>query len=246
MGKEYRNYAFDLYGTLVDIHTEEDDPALWDRLAWVFRLKGAVYTPEELREAYGRLCREAQREKDAELWMRQIPGPGEPELFHVWEALGKVRGVSFDAQEVRDIACVFRALSMRHLRLFPGAAEMLKKLRKMGKRVFLLSNAQVDFTMPELKCLGLEQLFDGILLSGAAGVRKPSPAFYRKLLRDYRLDPAETLMVGNDDICDCHGAANVGLDSLYIHTAQSPERVKPLPENCREIETISQVAEYEP
>ena len=26
---QYDNYVFDLYGTLVDIHTEEDFPKLW-------------------------------------------------------------------------------------------------------------------------------------------------------------------------------------------------------------------------
>ena len=31
--QQYSNYVFDLYGTLVDIHTEENDPALWQKLA---------------------------------------------------------------------------------------------------------------------------------------------------------------------------------------------------------------------
>ena len=29
---QYDNYVFDLYGTLVDIHTEEDFPNLWEKL----------------------------------------------------------------------------------------------------------------------------------------------------------------------------------------------------------------------
>ena len=31
--KEYKNYVFDLYGTLVDIHTDEENGALWDRFS---------------------------------------------------------------------------------------------------------------------------------------------------------------------------------------------------------------------
>ena len=31
--KAYDNYIFDLYGTLVDIHTEENDPLVWKKLA---------------------------------------------------------------------------------------------------------------------------------------------------------------------------------------------------------------------
>ena len=28
----YDNYIFDLYGTLVDIHTDESDTAIWEKL----------------------------------------------------------------------------------------------------------------------------------------------------------------------------------------------------------------------
>ena len=28
----YDNYVFDLYGTLVDIHTEENDAKVWEKL----------------------------------------------------------------------------------------------------------------------------------------------------------------------------------------------------------------------
>ena len=43
---------FDLYGTLVDIHTDEEKPEVWKKLALFFRYYGADYTPEELKEAY--------------------------------------------------------------------------------------------------------------------------------------------------------------------------------------------------
>lgn len=40
---QYDNYVFDLYGTLVDIHTEEDFPKLWEKLALFFGYYGAIY-----------------------------------------------------------------------------------------------------------------------------------------------------------------------------------------------------------
>ena len=30
---KYENYIFDLYGTLVDIHTDEEKTELWEKLA---------------------------------------------------------------------------------------------------------------------------------------------------------------------------------------------------------------------
>lgn len=52
--------------------------------------------------------------------------------------------------------------------------------------------------------------------------KKPDEQFYRILIRDQRLDPKETLMIGNDPKCDIEGAAAVGFDTCYIHSDISP------------------------
>src|SRR5699024_7455834 len=48
----YQNYLFDLYGTLVDIHTDEDSPAAWEALARFYSYYGARYAPAGLQAAY--------------------------------------------------------------------------------------------------------------------------------------------------------------------------------------------------
>ena len=53
------------------------------------------------------------------------------------------------------------------------------------------------------------------------------------------VDPARTVMIGNDDEADCRGAAAVGLDSCYVATEQSPALTRPLPENCRVLRVIA-------
>ena len=47
--KAYDNYIFDLYGTLADIHTEENDPLVWKKLALFYGYYDANYAPEELK-----------------------------------------------------------------------------------------------------------------------------------------------------------------------------------------------------
>ena len=41
----YQNYIFDLYGTLVDIHTNEKKAYLWKKMSLFFGMKGAAYEP---------------------------------------------------------------------------------------------------------------------------------------------------------------------------------------------------------
>ena len=48
----YKNYIFDLYGTLVDINTDENKSELWDKLSLFYSLKGAKYDAKELKNLY--------------------------------------------------------------------------------------------------------------------------------------------------------------------------------------------------
>lgn len=44
--RNYKNYIFDLYGTLVDIHTDGEQELLWEKLALFYGYYDAVYEPE--------------------------------------------------------------------------------------------------------------------------------------------------------------------------------------------------------
>ena len=47
----YTDLIFDLYGTLVDIHTEENS-LVWEKTALYFGYYGARYSPQELESAF--------------------------------------------------------------------------------------------------------------------------------------------------------------------------------------------------
>ena len=235
-----QSYIFDLYGTLVDIRTDETMPLLWKRMALLLSLQGAPYGPEELRSAY-RLAVEEQIDRRA-AERPQVPRAHvEPEILNVFRSLYEDKGVLPREDRLMDTALYFRTLSMRHLRLYPGAREVLEALRRKGKGVYLLSNAQAAFTMPELRKLGLVPCFDGVVLSSDAGVKKPDAAIFDCILSRYGLDPKECLMIGNDAEADMLGAVRAGMAGRYIHTKQSPPRMGPLPDGCREIRSLREL-----
>jgi putative hydrolase of the HAD superfamily len=232
-------YFFDLYGTLVDIWTDESAPALWRGTADFFSLCGAAYAPAELKRRYLALCAEETASLAA---LRPELGEAgvEIELRRVFRRLFEEKGLSVPDARLADAAMLFRALSFCSApRLMPGASETLSVLQRRGARLFLLSNAQSCFTMPELRLLGLEEAFDAIFLSSDFGCRKPSPAFFRAALSRAGVSPEEALMVGNDPEADIRGAEAVGMASRYIHTRQSPPRRAALPASCREIAALT-------
>lgn len=237
---EYDNYVFDLYGTLVDVRTDESAPTFWRALAYEMCLRGVPTTAASLKESYSRLCEILQEWAEAALKEWNVPGPAEINILDVWREYLESRNRVWPEAELWTFARTFRALSLKKLRLYPEVPRLLFTLRDAGKKIFLLTNAQPAFTRPELRYLGLTNCFDAILISGEHGVKKPSPGFYG-LLKKEGLDFSRTLMIGNDDECDCRAAARVGLDSLYIRTAQSPVPSGPLPQNCREIRSLKAV-----
>lgn len=58
----YTDLVFDLYGTLVDIHTEESDE-VWEKTALYFGFYGAHYTGKSLKKAFEQAL--AAREAEA-------------------------------------------------------------------------------------------------------------------------------------------------------------------------------------
>ena len=243
MKEHYRHFIFDLYGTLADIRTDETLPEVRQAVSEFLVERGIRCTPDEFQDAYPQMCDALQREKDAELRSAGTAGPAEIDILKVWDALAAEKGGRLTPDDKQELSALFRRKSTCRLRLFPGAEKVLQALGNAGKTVCLLTNAQESFTMPELRELGILPYFRRIFTSSREGVKKPSPAFFA-LPAAAGLSPEDTLMIGNDDICDCRGAAAAGMDSLYIHTEQSPERVRPLPENCMEIRTLTEILNF--
>ena len=230
-----QNYIFDLYGTLVRIRTDEAMPSLWRRMALLLSMQGAAYEPGELRGAYHAAV-SAEIERCAALHPAVPVDQIEPDILPAFQALYARKGVYIDEKRAADTALFFRTLSMvRYVTLYPHAREVLETLRSRGRGVYMLSNAQAAFTVPELTKLGLLSCFDGIVISSDVGAKKPNKAIFEHLLSNYGLRPETCAMIGNDPEADMAGAAAAGMAGLYIHTDLSPERRGPLPSNCQEI-----------
>lgn len=223
---KYQNCIFDLYGTLLDIHTDEQMPQLWERMAALYSEYGAVYSPEALQKAYFDTVRHLEQGTHI---LRHDAHEAHPEIKieEVFLRLFQEKGVPADPELAIRTGRRFRKWSTHYIRLYDGAKELLSALRANGQGVWLLSNAQRIFTVYELQTLGIESLFDGIYLSSDYGCKKPGQRFFKRLLQEQMINPDSAVMVGNDGICDIQGARAVGLSTVYIRSNISP--AEPLP-----------------
>lgn len=208
---KYKNYIFDLYGTLIDIHTDEEEHTLWEALADFYTKHGAVYTADEIRSDY-------HTDVAARLEIHE-----EIRVEETFQQLFATKGIAADAALVLEVCRYFRKTSTKYIKLYPWTLPMLEKLKAEGKGIYLLSNAQRSFTEYELDTLGLTKYFDTIMISSDCEVKKPNLQFFKMLLKRCSLSAKECLFVGNDEICDIFGAKKAGLDTFYIHSNCSPE-----------------------
>lgn len=229
--KMFDTYIFDLYGTLVDIRTDEETWELWSKMSLLYQYRGADYKPMELREAFEQTVRNAVEratEMDKELANRSDldelseETKLEIQIEYVYQELFHNKGVDVTIDVCAQIAQFFRSVSTCYVKLYKGALELLQELKAKNKKVYLLSNAQAVFTRGELQLLGILPYFDGILLSSDVGYKKPDSRFYGRLLDTYHIDPSTAIMIGNDYRADSMGGANVGLHTCYINSNLSP------------------------
>ena len=126
--KEYRNYIFDLYGTLVDIDVDETDRKLWEHMCRFYGYYGALYEADELRRAYSLSVqdRNDQVKKEYAVKYRQ---ESQPEILYeeVFGGLFADKGMVPDQQqkscwkhcgppERRSICCPMRSVFLRNMR----------------------------------------------------------------------------------------------------------------------------------
>lgn len=228
---------FDLYGTLVDIWTDESDPEVYQTLCHFLRYYDVGFTPTELAGLY-------QEFAAAQLLDR--PGPfSEIDIFMVFEEiLAAGLGKSPERALVIWLARLFRSLSTRRLGLFPDTLEALDELAETYS-LGLVSDAQWVFSEPEIRFLGLERYFDAVVLSSRYFVSKPAPQIYSHALKAMKLAPAQALYVGNDLWKDVPGPQAIDMPVILIHREGEPPPtqvpiIRNLQEIPRVIDTLSQ------
>ncbi len=102
--------------------------------------------------------------------------------------------------------------------VYPDVKPMLADLRQAGLAVGVVSDWGSNLE-GILASLGLDRTLDFVLASGAAGVAKPDPAFFRLALARAGVDAADALMVGDSYRADVLGARSAGMEGVLLDRA---------------------------
>jgi len=208
-----RAVVFDLYGTLIDIRTDEGDPGVWGALAQYLGYLGVVIAPEELRSQY---------QKRVEFQLSSSPERhAEVDVFAVFRDIFAAYGrAKVSREKIIAAAMLFRSLSRRQFGLFPDAAAVLRRLRERVA-VGLVSDAQWVFTEAELAITGLRDLFEVRVLSSRLGYKKPDPRLFAKALGVLHVAPEHALYVGDNPARDLVGSRRAGMRCILFRPMEN-------------------------
>jgi HAD superfamily hydrolase (TIGR01549 family) len=103
------------------------------------------------------------------------------------------------------------------IRAFPGSADLLRAVARLGARVVLASSAKPDTLERMRKVIGADDVIDESTSSGEVDSSKPSPDIFQTAMSKAGLDPKRCMVVG-DTVWDVKAARKAGLDCICVLT----------------------------
>jgi putative hydrolase of the HAD superfamily len=114
---------------------------------------------------------------------------------------------------------VFLTRYRRHWAAFPDARPALEIARSNGWRIGVLTNGSTLQQNSKLAAIGLAGLMDVVSTSQSLGFSKPAAEAYHLTCEALGVEPAETLMIGDNLELDVVGARAAGLTAQHLDRA---------------------------
>lgn len=111
--------------------------------------------------------------------------------------------------------------------LMDGALDFIKRLKNDVNdcRIYIVSNGAVVNANGRIKSTGLDEFLDGIFVSEAMGVTKPSAKFFEIVLKEIGEPKESCIVIGDSLSSDMAGAQNASLKSVWFipHKSEIPD-----------------------
>jgi 2-haloacid dehalogenase len=103
-----------------------------------------------------------------------------------------------------------------------GTVAVLEELHAGGVPLYALTNWSAETFHHGERRFAFLECFDGILVSGREGLRKPDPAIFHLLCARYALEPAACVFI-DDSAANAESAAALG---FHAHHFTEPEKLR--------------------
>jgi putative hydrolase of the HAD superfamily len=203
-----KGIIFDLYNTLIDIHTDEETINTYEAVSKWLIYQGVKISAEDLKNEYRRMAKEGMEDK----WEKH-PEIRVEEIFARICKSHALKDIDKDKLGV-ETARAFRAGSLRRLQLFPQSLHLLQQLKSYPK--VIVSNGQRSFSEQEMRYFGLYEQFTHVIFSSDFGHKKPDPRIFLEAAKLMGREPEEIMCIGDSFDNDIVPSSRLGMRAMHI------------------------------
>ena len=101
--------------------------------------------------------------------------------------------------------------------VFPDSKPLLEELLRRRLKLGIISNVSShDVAVEILRKVGLLEYFGKVVTSAFVGIRKPDPGIFLYALMQFKLQPRETVIVGDSERHDVWGGTITGMKTVLV------------------------------
>jgi len=130
------------------------------------------------------------------------------------------------------------------VQLVPGVRELLARLRAVVPRMALVTNGAAAPQRAKIERFGLAGFFDHIQVEGEFGAGKPDRRVYEHVLERLGAAPHESMMVGDNFICDVLGPLALGMRAAWVDASGLGRCPEPAPRPHLTLRSILELADH--
>jgi FMN phosphatase YigB (HAD superfamily) len=139
--------------------------------------------------------------------------------YSAYKNLCKNLGLPVNKQNI-DFIIDIRNKSESSAKTFPYAILMLKKIKKQGYKLGIISNTSI-FSIKKLKKnTPLINYIDYPLFSYTVGTIKPDLKIYKRMMKVAGVKPEEALMIGDNLEKDVIAPRKIGMNAIHYKNAR--------------------------
>ncbi len=165
---------------------------------------------------------------NADVWHKIEQGYNRETLLHTrFTKLFAEMNLSVDGFKVEQ---EYRQMNSHNYYIKAGAKTMLANLKGAGLQLIVGTNGVKKTQLRRLDGSGVGKFFNDVFISEDIGYSKPDPRFFDSIFKEKpKMNPKNSIMVGDSLLSDIHGANNVNLSSIWYNPSGQKNLTKFLP-----------------
>ncbi|WP_456368925.1 HAD family hydrolase [Geoglobus sp.] len=124
------------------------------------------------------------------------------------------RGV-YCEEKFRECCEIYERVKLENVEPYPGVRETLERLRKLGLKLAVVTDAVNGHAIGRLKKAGILHYFDAVISSDMTGKRKPEPDSIILALNKLGVGAEEAIIVGDSLRRDIEAGKRLGMMTVY-------------------------------